>query len=85
MNIRFGDQLLNCRQLTTYPSRFKLGDIVLGPNGILLKVVTVQTVPYFEDLNKYKTVVIFETANHEVIPVNGLTGQFNLFRPKVSH
>lgn len=82
MNIRFDNKAVDVRALETYPSRFKLGDYIQGPQGIL-KVVTVQNdVPYFENLSKKKTVVVFVDESGQQIPVNGLFGKFQVFRPQ---
>ncbi len=83
MNIVFKDKSINARMVKTYPRKFKLGDFLVGPTGELLEVVTVQTdVPMWESPTKTKTVVIFKSAADTIIPVNGLTGMFNVLRPK---
>lgn len=81
MNIRFDNKAVDVRTLETYPSKFKLGDFLQGPEGIL-KVVTVQTVPYFENLNKKKTVVVLVDESGQLIPINGMFGKYRVFRSK---
>jgi hypothetical protein len=83
MNIVFKDEQINARVVKTYPRKFKIGDFLVGPSGELLKVVTVQTdIPMWESSTKTKTVVIFKTAADTLIPVNGLSGTFEILRPK---
>lgn len=80
-SIRFRDEDIRVRNIHTRPSRFKLGDILLGPGGMMLKVVTVQpAVPYIENINHYKTVVIFETEDKQLVPVNGMDGEYDVYR-----
>jgi hypothetical protein len=82
VNIRFDNKTVDVRTLDTYPSRFKLGDFIQGPTG-LLKVVTVQSdCPYIENLNHKKTVVIFVDESGQQIPVNGMFGKFQILRPQ---
>lgn len=84
MNIQFNNKAVDVRTLETYPSRFKIGDYLEGPEGIL-KVVTVQNdVPYFEDLTKKKTVVVLVNESGLLIPINGMFGKFRVFREKKS-
>ncbi len=79
--IKFRDQVLRCRNLKTYPSRFKLGDLILGPGGQLLEVVTVQRdCPIWESNHKTKTAVVFLTENKQLVPVDDLKGQFDVYR-----
>lgn len=83
MNIKYGNELIDTRLVKTFPRKFKLGDFILGPNGEPLKVVTVQNdVPVWESTRKTKTVVIFKSAAGTIIPVNGLSGQFDVLRPR---
>jgi hypothetical protein len=82
VNIRFDNKAVDVRTLETYPSRFKIGDYLDGPEG-MLKVVTVQSdVPYFEDLSKKKTVVILVNESGSLIPINGMFGKFRVYREK---
>ena len=82
-DITFAGQLLQCRKVHTYPSRFKLGDILIGPGGNLLKVVTVQcNIPVWEDNHKVKTAVVFETQDKTIVPVPGINGVFDILRPR---
>ena len=83
MNVKFGDQELNVRSVKTEPTKFRINDLLVGPDGMLLKVVTVQTgCPIWESNHKSKCVVIFENALGMVIPANGLSGQFQILRPR---
>ena len=83
MNIVFKDKSFNARIVKAPPRKFKLGDFLVGPTGELLQVVTVQTdIPMWESHIKTKTVVIFKTAADTIIPVNGLTGTFEILRPR---
>jgi hypothetical protein len=83
VNIRFNNEAVDVRTLETYPSKFKLGDIIQGPEGMLLKVATVQNdVPYFENLAKKKTVVIFNTESGVQVPINGMFGKYKVMRPR---
>ncbi len=81
--ILFAGNILKCRNVKTYPSRFRLGDILVGPNGTLLKVVTVQSgCPVWEDSRKTKTAVVFELQDRTIVPVPEMHGQYNVLRPK---
>lgn len=83
MNITFKDKSINARMVKAPPRKFRIGDFIVGPTGELLEVVTVQTdIPMWESNIKTKTVVIFKTAADTIIPVNGLTGIFEILRPK---
>lgn len=83
MNIRFNNKAVDVRTLQTYPSKFKLGDFIQGPDGMMLQVATVQSdVPYIENLNHKKTVVIFNTENGVQVPVNGMFGKYTVYRSK---
>jgi hypothetical protein len=82
VNIRFGNKTVDARIVRTYPSKFRLGDFILV-NGEPIEVVTVQKdCPLWESPTKTKTVVIFKTAAGNIIPVNGLSGVFEVMRPK---
>lgn len=81
MNVTFAGQEVNVKRVETFPSRFKLNDFLVGPNGMLLKVVTVQRdCPYFENLNRSKTVVILETESGARVPINGMFGKYSILR-----
>lgn len=83
MNIRFGNKTVDARIVRTYPSKFKLGDFIIGPSGEPLEIVTVQKdCPLWESNTKTKTVVIFKSATGTIIPVNGLSGVFEVMRPR---
>ncbi len=82
MQIQFAGDILECRQIDTEPSRFKLGDIVVGPNGNLLKVITVQKdCPMWESTRRVFTAFLFETETHTKVPVRNLHGTFHVLRP----
>ena len=81
MNIKYRGEIRKVRRLSTTPGRFKLGDIVMGPDGILLEVKTVQRhCPIWESTNRSKCVVIFETESGACVPVHNIQGHFTLFR-----
>ena len=81
MNIKFRGNVLDCRKVVTSPGRFRLGDIVLGPEGNLLEVKTIQKdCPIFESMTRTKCVVVFETESGACVPVNGIAGTFTVFR-----
>lgn len=83
MNIRFDNEAVDVRSVQTYPSRFKIGDYIQGPDGSMLRVVTVQSgVPYFENLNHTKTVVILADGSGSLIPINGMFGKHTVYRRK---
>jgi hypothetical protein len=83
VNIVFKDEKIDARVIKAYPRKFKLGDFIVGPTGELLKVVTVQNnCPMWESNTKTKTVVIFKSAADVLIPVNGLSGLFDVLRPR---
>lgn len=83
MNLQYGNETINAKIVKTYPRKFKLGDFILGPDGNALKVVTVQNdVPIWESNSKTKTIVIFKTAAGMVVPVNGMSGLFEVLRPR---
>lgn len=83
MNVRFADEIINCRSVNCMPSKFKLGDILVGPNGILLKVVTVQKdCPIWESTHRTKCAVVFELQDRTIVPVPEMHGQYNVLRPK---
>ncbi len=83
MKIKFRDQIINCRQVKTTPSHFKLGDIVMGPGGNLLEVKTVQNdCPVWESNTRTKCAVVFETDARVMIPVPGISGTFTVFRKR---
>lgn len=85
MIVKFRNQLVNCRALTTTPGRFKIGDLVIGPDGMILEVATVQThVPIWESNYHSKCVVIFRTEDDDLIPVHGITGPETIYRPRQS-
>lgn len=81
MNIKFRGKIESCRRISTTPGRFKLGDIVMGPNGMLLEVKTVQRdCPVWESNNRSKCVVVFETEDGTCVPVDNISGNYTLFR-----
>lgn len=81
--IQYGDQSIDARMVKAPPRKFKLGDYLIGPDGNVLQVVTVQPdIPIWESNHKTKTVVIFKSAAGTIIPVNGLSGTFEIMRPK---
>lgn len=83
MNIKYGNEMIQARMVKTYPSKFRIGDFLLGPDGTPLKVVTVQSqCPLWESQTKTKTVVIFQRADGMIVPVNGMQGVFSILRPK---
>lgn len=83
MNVKFAGDIVNCRSVKTYPSHFRLGDILIGPEGTLLKVVTVQTgCPIWESTTKTKTAVVLETEDGSLVPTTNLSGQYELLRPR---
>jgi hypothetical protein len=83
VNIRFDNKAVDVRTLETYASKFRIGDFIQGPDGNMLKVVTVQSsVPYIENLNHTKTVVILVDESGSLIPVNGMPGKYRIFRSK---
>lgn len=83
MNITFDNKAVDVRTVETSPRRFRIGDIIQGPGGMLLKVVTVQNdCPYFENLNKTKTVVILVDESGQLVPINGMSGTFRIWRPR---
>lgn len=70
MTITFGKVKFECRQVHTYPSRLRIGDMIVGPKGILLRVITVQPgCPCWESNRKTFTAVLLETEDHTVIPI----------------
>jgi hypothetical protein len=83
VNIRFDNKAVDVRTLETYPSRFHVGDYIQGPDGTMLKIVTVQKdVPYFEDLSKKKTVVVLVNESGSLIPINGMFGKHRIYRER---
>lgn len=83
MNIKFANELLDCRSVQTYPSHFRLGDILIGPEGMLLKVVTVQpNCPIWESSTKTKTAVVLKTEDGQIVPTTDLSGTYSLLRPR---
>lgn len=83
MNIRFNNKAVDVRTLQTYPSKFRIGDFIQGPDGMMLQVATVQSdVPYIENLNHKKTVVIFNAENGVQVPVNGMFGKYTVYRSR---
>lgn len=83
MNIRFDNKAVDVRTVETYPSKFRIGDFIQGPNGSMLKVATVQcSVPYIENLNHTKTVVILVDESGSLIPINGMFGKYRVYRPR---
>lgn len=82
MNITFADKVIKCRTVKTCPSKFKLRDLLIGPGGTLLQVVTVQKdCPIWEDSRKTKTAVVFETEDHTIVPVSEMHGYYEVLRP----
>lgn len=84
MNITFGNKVINCRAVpNTLPSKFKLDDIILLKGGTPVKVVTVQRdCPVWESNRACKTVVIFQDADGQLIPINGISGFYTVMRKK---
>jgi hypothetical protein len=83
MNITFANESLNCRSIETYPSRLKIGDILPGPDGVLLKVLTVQPgCPMWESNRKTFVQLLLETEDHEMIPLRGPENKVEAYRPK---
>lgn len=83
MNVRFDNENLTVKPVTTSPGRFRFNDLLVGPDGILLKVVSVcHNAPTWESNFKTKCVVLLETENHVRFVVDSLTGKYNVMRPK---
>lgn len=85
MNLKYRGEIISVTTKTLYPGKFNIGDIVLGPAGILLEVLTVQSdCPVFSKYNpnSSKCVVILETEDHTMLPINGMSGQYNVYRRK---
>jgi hypothetical protein len=81
VNIKFHDKVLKCRHVKTYPSRFRLGDLLIGPGGMILEVVTVQSdCPIWESKYKTKTAVVFRTESGQIIPISEMKGEFDVYR-----
>lgn len=81
MQITFEGQKLDVRSLDVKPGRLRIGDILLGPNGMLLKTVTVQKgCPVWESNVRTENHYIFETEDHQLIPVRKLSESVHIFR-----
>lgn len=81
MFVTFRDSKINVRlQDGVTPRKFKLGDLIVTPKG-MVRVVTVQKdCPRWEGRGT-KVVVIFETEDGEKVPVNGAFGEWEVLRP----
>ena len=85
MNIQFAGEVLNCRTLETSCGRFKVNDILTGPDGMLLKVVTVQKgCPMWESNRRTFTQLLLETEDHELIPLRAPITNTPVYRPKAA-
>lgn len=83
MLVKFQGKVTDCRPLVTTPGRFKLGDLMIGPDGMILEVATVQRgVPIWESNRYCKCVVIFRDETNDIIPVHGMRGEHRIYRPK---
>ena len=73
---------MRCRQIETKPSRFRIGDIISGPMGMLLKVLTVQVgCPVWESNHHFTTAVFLENENNLEIPIQDMQGTYTVYRP----
>lgn len=82
MNVKFGDKTMNVRSKMVMPTRFKLNDLLVGPNGTLLQVVTVQTgCPIWESNRRTKCVIVLKSALGTLIPTDNLAGHYQVLRP----
>lgn len=83
MKIKFSGEVLNCKQIETYPSRARIGDLLVGPAGRLFKVLTVQPgCPVWESNTKTFCAVLVESETHETIPLRDFAGKVSLLRPR---
>lgn len=85
MNIQFDGAVIDVRPVDVYVSHAKIGDILVGPNNRLLRVVTVQTDCPRIDSNRPFTAILVETEDHTKIPLNGLAGKVHFLRPRKVH
>lgn len=60
VNIEFAGDTFSCR-IIQRPSQYKPGDIVIW-DGQFQRIATVQTVPYIENLNYSRRILIVESA-----------------------
>lgn len=83
MQIKFADEILECKQIETKPTFLRLGDILTGPEGMLLKVITVQkNCPMWESNRRTFLALLVETEDNTKIPLRNLTGKIEVLRPK---
>lgn len=83
MVITFDHQRFEVRVAQIKPSQLRLGDILLGPGGNLLKVCTIQRgCPIWESNRRTENHYILETENHEMVPVRTMPEQIRVFRKK---
>ena len=82
MNIKFNGSVIKCRQVETYATRLRINDFLVGPNGVLLKVLTVQPhCPMWESNRKQFTAVLVETEDHTKIPLRDFADMVKVLRP----
>lgn len=86
MNVKFGNKELAVRSVETFPSRLKIDDLLIGPSGMLLKVLTVQPgCPIWESNRATICAVLVETESHTMIPLRNLSGKIKAYRPIKAH
>lgn len=82
MNVKFNGKSMEVRQLNTYAGKTRLNDLIVGPQGILLKVVTVQTdCPVWESNRKTFTAMLVQTEDGIQIPLRP-SGKISILRPR---
>lgn len=69
MNILFDGEVVNAREITTWPGRLRVGDYLQTFAG-LCKIKTVQPAcPYIENINHYFTSVVAEDEWGDIVPI----------------
>jgi len=82
VNIRFNGKTVEVKQINTYAGRCRLNDLIVGPQGILLKVVTVQPdCPVWESNRKTFTAMLVQTEDGISIPLRP-SGKISVLRPR---
>lgn len=83
MKINYAGKVIDCRQVETYATRLRINDFLVGPGGVLLKVLTVQPgCPVWESNRRTKTAVLVETEDHTKIPLSEFSTSVKVLRPR---
>ena len=82
MIVKFAEKELQVRAHETYPSRLRPTDLLIGPGGSLLEVLTVQSnCPIWESNRTTICAVLVRTEQNKLIPLNGvLSGKVKIYR-----